>query len=252
MFIRTSRRRMATVITLGTVAVVATLVQQAGAQTLVESSAEARFQLDLQVPQAALMSFVPSGWTTNVSTQGNAKDANLRAIFIERLTINGPDGSPAGDGSNLLVYLTVPVTNPEGDNVQLVIGGITEDPADAPGPFGVYLSATTHTLKRTTTSGAGPIIETQDWVFSEATGGAPGNAHHVRAGCRQQSPSQGCPVLLGEEPGFLSDLQATASPGHLAKRDDEPARPGTGVLVYGRRRQLRRAVRRYGASLELG
>ncbi len=75
-----------------------------------------------------------------------------------------------GDGSNILVYLTVPVTNPDGDNVQLVIGGITEDPADAPGPFGVYLPATTHTLQRTTTSGSGPIIETQDWVFAAATG----------------------------------------------------------------------------------
>ena len=96
MSIRTSSRRVATVSTLATVAAIAVLVQRAGAQTLVESSAEARFQLDLQVPQAALMSFVPSGWTTNVSTRGNAKDANLRAIFIERLTINGPDGSPAG------------------------------------------------------------------------------------------------------------------------------------------------------------
>ena len=100
------------------------VVQHAGAQTLVESSAEARFQLDLQVPQAGLMPFIPPGWTTNVSTRGPAKDANLRAIFIERLTINGPEGRPVGDGSNILVYLTVPVTNPEGDNVQLVIGGI--------------------------------------------------------------------------------------------------------------------------------
>ena len=74
-----------------------------------ESSAEARFQLDLQVPQAALMSFIPSGWTTNVSTRGPATDANLRAIFLERLTINGPEGRPVGDGSNILVYLTVPV-----------------------------------------------------------------------------------------------------------------------------------------------
>jgi hypothetical protein len=146
-------------------------VQHAGAQTLVESSAEARFQLDLEVPHAALMRFLPAGWTTNVSTRGNAKDANLRAIFIERLTINGPDGSPVGDGSNLLVYLTVPVTTPEGDDVQLVIGGITADPADAPGPFGVYLPARTHTLKRTTTtSGSGPIIETQDWALAAATG----------------------------------------------------------------------------------
>ena len=140
------------------------------AQTLVESSLEARFQLDLAVPQAAIMRMLPTGWTTNVSTQGAAKDANLRVIFIERTTINDAEGRPVGDGSNLLVYLTVPVTDPSGANVQLVIGGITADPADAPGPFGVYLPATTHTLHRMTTTGAGPIIEVQDWVFTAASG----------------------------------------------------------------------------------
>lgn len=143
---------------------------QVRAQTLVESSLEARFQLDLAVPQAALARMMPAGWTTNVAAQGAAKDANLRAIFIERLTVNDADGRPVGDGSNLLVYLTVPATDPSGQNVQLVIGGITEDPADAPGPFGVYLPATTHTLRRTTASGSGPIVETQDWVFAAASG----------------------------------------------------------------------------------
>ena len=167
MTVRVSSRTVTSLLVMGALA---TAVQTAGAQTLVESSAEARFQLDLQVPQAAIMGFMPSGWTTNVSTQGPAKDANLRAIFIERLTINAADGSPVGDGSNLLVYLTVPATDPSGSNVQLVIGGITEDPGNAPGPFGVYLPATTHTLRRTTTSGSGPIIESQDWVFASATG----------------------------------------------------------------------------------
>ena len=94
MTVRILPRSVATLLALGAFAVV---VQQTHAQTLVESSAEARFQLDLQVPQAALMSFIPSGWTTNVSTRGPAKDANLRAIFIERLTINGPEGRPVGD-----------------------------------------------------------------------------------------------------------------------------------------------------------
>jgi hypothetical protein len=145
-------------------------INVASAQTLIESSSEARFQLDLQVPQAALTGFIPAGWSMNIRDQGAAKDANLRAIFIERKTINGTDGRPLGDGSNLLVYLTVPVTNSAGDGVQLVIGGITEDPADAPGPFGVYLPASTHTLQRTSKSGNGPIIETQDWVFEAATG----------------------------------------------------------------------------------
>jgi len=70
---------MATVLTLGTVAAVA---QHAGAQTLVESSAEARFQLDLQVPQAALMRFLPAGWTTNVSTEAASLGPPTLAILM--------------------------------------------------------------------------------------------------------------------------------------------------------------------------
>src|SRR5512143_2298524 len=123
------------------------LARLAIAQTLQEYSSETRFQLDLKVPDAALESYLPKGWTPNVAAQGPAKDCNLRAVFINRVTINGPDGKPVGKGSNRLVYLVAPVKDPSGANVQLVIGGITEDPADAPGPFGLYLQATTHDFK---------------------------------------------------------------------------------------------------------
>jgi hypothetical protein len=146
------------------------LARYAGAQTAVESSSEARFQLDLHVPDAVLMSFLPPGWMPNIAAQGAAKDANLRAVFIDRITINAQDGKPAGKGSNRLVYLVAPVKDPTGANVQLVIGGLTEDPADAPGPFGNYLLATTHTMLRSTSSGTGPIIDAQDWVFAANTG----------------------------------------------------------------------------------
>lgn len=142
----------------------------AGAETLVESSSETRFQLDLHVPDAALAALLPMGFTLNVAAQGPAKDCNLRVVFIDRGTINGPDGKPVGRGSNRLVYLVAPVKDPSGGNAQLVIGGLTEDPADAPGPFGVYLLAGTHTMQRVTSSGTGPIAESQDWVFGAATG----------------------------------------------------------------------------------
>ena len=141
--------------------------------TLVEFSNETRFQLDLQVPQTALAAYVPQGWTSNVAVQGPAKDCNLRAIFIDRVTINGPDGKPVGKGSNRLVYLAAPVKDAGGASVQLVIGGLTEDPADAPGPFGNYLLATTHAMQRTTVSaptGTGPVIDSQDWTFAAASG----------------------------------------------------------------------------------
>jgi len=152
------------------VAVLAGLVGYAGAETMVEYSSEARFQLDLHVPDAVLQSFLPPGWTPNIAPQGAAKDANLRAVFIDRMTINGPDGKPVGKGSNRLVYLVAPVKDPTGSNVQLVIGGLTEDPGDSPGPFGNYLQATTHTMQRSTSSGSGPIIDSQDWVFVANTG----------------------------------------------------------------------------------
>jgi len=141
------------------------------AENLVETSSEVRFQLDLHVPDAALASYLPAGWTPNIAAQGPAKDANLRAVFIDRLSINGPDGKPLGKtGTNRLVYLVAPVKNPAGEAVQLVIGGLTEDPTDAPGPFGVYLQATTHTVQRTTSSGSGPMVASQDWAFPSASG----------------------------------------------------------------------------------
>jgi hypothetical protein len=153
------------------VAVAAGFGRHATAQTAVESSAEARFQLDLHVPDAVLAAFLPPGWTPNVAAQGPAKDANLRAVFIDRITMSGPDGKPVGKtGSNRLVYLVAPVKESGGTNVQLVIGGLTEDPADAPGPFGNYLLATTHAMQRSTSSGTGPIIDSQDWNFAAASG----------------------------------------------------------------------------------
>lgn len=62
------------------------------------------------------------------------------------------------------------VKDAAGAAVQLVIGGLTEDPADVPGPFGVYLLATTHTMQRSTSGGTGPILDSQDWVFGAASG----------------------------------------------------------------------------------
>jgi len=140
-------------------------------QTLLEYSAEARFQLDFHVPDAALNAMLPPGFTLNVATQGAAKDANIRVIFVDRMTINGADGKPVGKGSSRLVYLAAPVKDPSGANAQLVVGGLTDDPADAPGPFGNYLLATTHTMQRSANStGTGPVIDSQDWVFQAASG----------------------------------------------------------------------------------
>jgi hypothetical protein len=153
-----------------TTAAVAGAAAPTQAQTPIESSSEIRFQLDLHVPEAALTPYLPAGFTMNVATQGPAKDCNLRAIFIDRLTINAPDGKPVGKGSNRLVYLAAPVKDASGANAQLVIAGLTADPADAPGPFANYLHATTATAKRTISGEGANVTETQDWVFQAQSG----------------------------------------------------------------------------------
>ena len=150
------------------VCALAVMASSAAAENPVESSVETRFQLDFHVSDAALASYLPAGFKPDVATQGPAKDANLRVIFIDRVAIHAPDGKPIG--TNRLVYLAAPVKDAEGAAAQLIIGGLTEDPTDAPGPFGVYLPATTHSMNRSIASGEGPMLETQDWVFSAASG----------------------------------------------------------------------------------
>ena len=153
------------------VGVVVALVAFVRAETPVENSVETQFQLDLHVPEAAIASLLPSGWTSNVAAQGPAKDANMRAIFVDRVTINGPDTKPVGNGSNRLIWLTAPAKDPSGANAQVILGGLTADPGDAPGPFGLFLPATTHSVARSTSaSGSGPTIDAQDWAMATATG----------------------------------------------------------------------------------
>ncbi len=145
----------------------------AHAQTFERRTNEIRFQLDLQVPAAALAAVLPRGFTSDVAASGPAKDCNIRAIFIDEVTINGPDNRPIGRGTNHYVYLVAPVKDPSGKSSQLVVGGLTADPSAAPGPYGNYLPATTHTMTRRTeapASGQGPVMESQDWVFRAASG----------------------------------------------------------------------------------
>jgi hypothetical protein len=152
-------------------AFLSTVILPAFGQTPLEYSAEARFQLDLKVSDDAVKPFLPPGFAMNVAAQGAAKDCNLRLIFIDRITVNAPDGKPMGKGSNRLIWLAVPVKDPSGANAQLIIGGLSEDPADVPGPFGAFLAAAKHEMRRTTTApSTGPAIDTQDWAF-EAAGG---------------------------------------------------------------------------------
>jgi hypothetical protein len=144
------------------------LVRPADAETLVEQSAEARMQLDFHVPDAALKAMLPAGAEPAIATAGAAKDANLRMIFIDRIAVTAPDGAPTGSGQ--MVYLAIPIKQAGTNAVaQMLIHGLTGDPKEAPGPFGVYQLATTHRMERSTTAGA-QAQTTEQWEFTAASG----------------------------------------------------------------------------------
>ncbi len=133
------------------------------------SSAEYRFQLDLHVDEAQLAKLLPSGWTSNMSTQGAAKDANLRLIFVDAQEIEGPDNRVLGKGSNRIAMLAAPVKN--GATVgQMILGGIVEDVGAAPDGFGVYLPAASAKAAHSASTSGGATAVTEDWDFTAATG----------------------------------------------------------------------------------
>jgi hypothetical protein len=143
-------------------------MRAAAAETLVEQSAEARMQLDFHVPDAALKAMLPAGVEPAIATAGAAKDANLRMIFIDRVNVTAPDGAPLGSGQ--MVYLAIPIKQPAPNTVaQMLIYGLTSDPKEAPGPFGVYQLAASHHMERSTTADA-QAQTTENWQFTAASG----------------------------------------------------------------------------------
>ena len=183
------------------------LVAFVRAETPVENSVETQFQLDMHVPEAAIASLLPSGWTSNVAAQGPAKDMNMRAIFVDRVTINGPDGRPVGKGTNRLIWLTAPAKDATGANVQVMVGGLTEDPADAPGPFGVFLPATTHSVRgrRRASRRARSSIRRTGRLRRRPANVSRCTSSTSAAWCAQ-ARCLGHEILLGQNAGLLPDL----------------------------------------------
>jgi len=150
-------------------AVLALAVPAARADTIIEQNVEQRFQLDFHVPDAALTKMLPEGWEPVVATAGNAKDANLRMIFIDRVAVLGPDAKPRG--STQMVYLAIPVKQTAGAAAgQMIIAGLTKDAADAPGAFGVYQPASTAKMARSLTASGAAVLVDEDWDFAAASG----------------------------------------------------------------------------------
>ncbi|HEU5021641.1 MAG TPA: hypothetical protein VFT60_07110 [Bryobacteraceae bacterium] len=165
---------------------------------------EARFQLDLKVPDAVIKAYLPQGFTSSVATQGPAKDCNVRLIFVDRITVNGADGKPVGKGNSRVAFFAAPVKDSSGANAQLILGGLTDDESAAPGPFGNYLLAATHEMKRTTsTTSSGAVVDTQDWVLQAKTGERlEMHISYERGAANRSARAQDVKYYSAKTPGF--------------------------------------------------
>ena len=143
-------------------------VQSASAATLVENSAEFRFQLDFHVNDAALQKLLPAGWEAVIATQGPAKDANLRVIFIDRVDVTNPNNTPKT--ADQLVYVAIPVKQTGTNNAgQMILGGLVSNAKEAPGPFGNYTPAAAK-VDRTFTTVEGVTRGQENWEFVATNG----------------------------------------------------------------------------------
>jgi hypothetical protein len=145
--------------------------------TVVEQSNEYRFQLDLQVNQAALNKLLPAGWESAAATTGAAKDCNLRLIFIDRVNVLDGANRVLAPGKDTVVYLEAPVRQTGGTQAaRIVLAGISENNAATAATFGALVKATKVAAARTIATTDGKTIVTEDWDLT-GTGGEHAKLH---------------------------------------------------------------------------
>jgi len=137
--------------------------------TVLAQSSEYRFQMDFHVSDAALAKLLPAGWVSNAATQGAAKDANIRLIFVDAGNIVGPDNKLLGKGNDLLVYAAAPVKEANGPGTgQMILAGISLNRGDA--TFGAMAPANIAKVSRSQVTINGATVVTEDWDFAADDG----------------------------------------------------------------------------------
>jgi dipeptidyl aminopeptidase/acylaminoacyl peptidase len=138
---------------------------------VVEQSNEYRFQLDLQVNQAALSKLLPAGWESAAAAQGAAKDCNLRLIFIDRINVLDGSSRVLPPGKDIAVYLEAPVKQTGGAATgRMVLAGISENNTATAATFGTLVKATKVSAARAIATADGKTLVTEDWDLSGAGG----------------------------------------------------------------------------------
>ena len=119
-------------------ALLAGLAGPARAETLVEKVYETRTYLYFKVADAAAQAVLPAGWQPAAVPQGPAKGASLILVLIERLLATDAANRAIEPATNRLFVVVVPGRDAAGTVGPVVVGGISAEPAGAPGAYRTY------------------------------------------------------------------------------------------------------------------
>jgi hypothetical protein len=112
------------------------------AETLVQSTVDTRLSIAMRVGQENLQRLVPAPLQVNPIPGGPLKEANIFVVFIDSFHVQDPQGKLDKVGVARKVVFAVPAKHTQtGEMVTVVIGGLTADIREVPGPYKNFVHA---------------------------------------------------------------------------------------------------------------
>jgi hypothetical protein len=111
------------------------------AEKLFATDASVRTILAFKVSDAAAQKLLPDGWQISPASTGPSKDANLTITFVDPLTVQNADGTPAEPVRIAAIAIPAKKTGTDG-SVPMVGPGFASNLSYVPGPYGGFAAAT--------------------------------------------------------------------------------------------------------------
>lgn len=95
----------------------------------------------------------PPGLDPQYCDASPAKDDTFRLIFIDRAAVTEKSNRPVGKGGG-----------------QMIIGGLTSNEDDTPGPLNTYIATSAASVPRSVAANGAKVIRDETWKFTAQSG----------------------------------------------------------------------------------
>lgn len=147
------------------------LNQSVSAETLVQSTAENRIMIFMQVGDAPLQKMVPEPWKAFSIPGGPLKGSNFLVIFIDAFLIQDAESKPYHGGIGRKVVFVAPVKNSKtAEMAYMVLGGFGANPESIPGAYKNFTLAQINCSSTSTGTDFAPGTGTASWEVNNNAG----------------------------------------------------------------------------------